>query len=363
MDILVSNAGAYPRRSWPETTPTHWEDALATNLTCHYLLARELTPAMAATGWGRVITIGSVLATAGRHELAGYISAKAGLEGLTRALARELGPAGVTANCVAPGSIRVPAEDTVVDDPEAMTLRQLARQCVQRRGRRLPRHRGRRLHHRPDPARRRRLDPWLTSGSCATAPTKATAPATTPHTKPPSRRRAATRYTAPSLSPTASPRSSPAPSPEPARPPDRHPRPAPHGPADRRHLRPPRRVARPEHRPRPQRRDLPARLSRLASPAPRQPVSTLRRRRKPHRPPHPRPPLRHFPPPHRPTPRPPPGGLPHPLPRRPHASPRRPRRIRHRREGTLALHQTSTSDVPSAGCNRPSATRPVLALH
>lgn len=135
VDILVSNAGAYPRRPWPETTPTHWDDALATNLTSHYLLAYELTPAMTAASWGRIITIGSVLATAGRHDLAGYISAKAGLEGLTRALARELGPVGITANCVAPGSIRVPAEDTVVDDPQAMTVRQLARQCVQRRGR------------------------------------------------------------------------------------------------------------------------------------------------------------------------------------------------------------------------------------
>ncbi|MFF3787433.1 SDR family NAD(P)-dependent oxidoreductase [Streptomyces sp. NPDC001933] len=135
IDILVSNAGAYPRRPWTETTPTHWNDALATNLTSHYLLAHELTPTMTATGWGRIITIGSVLATAGRHDLSGYITAKAGLEGLTRALARELGPAGITVNCVAPGSIRVPVEDTVVDDAEAMTARQLARQCVQRRGR------------------------------------------------------------------------------------------------------------------------------------------------------------------------------------------------------------------------------------
>ncbi|MCX4395241.1 MULTISPECIES: SDR family NAD(P)-dependent oxidoreductase [unclassified Streptomyces] len=135
IDILVSTAGAYPRRTWTETTPLHWDDTLATNLTSHYLLAHELTPAMSTAGWGRIITIGSVLATAGRHDLAGYISAKAGLEGLTRALAREVGPDGITANCIAPGSIRVPAEDTVVDDPEAMTARQLARQCVQRRGR------------------------------------------------------------------------------------------------------------------------------------------------------------------------------------------------------------------------------------
>ncbi|MET9664986.1 SDR family oxidoreductase [Streptomyces sp. NPDC006475] len=89
---------------------------------------------MIARGWGRMLTIGSVLATASRHDLSGYISAKAGLEGLTRTLARELGPVGITATCVALGSIRVPAEDTVDDDPEAMTARQLARQCVQRRG-------------------------------------------------------------------------------------------------------------------------------------------------------------------------------------------------------------------------------------
>lgn len=135
IDILISNAGAYPRHPWRETTPAHWDEVLATNLTSHYLLAHELTPTMTAAAWGRIIMIGSVLAAAGRHDLAGYISAKAGLEGLTRALARELGPVGITANCVAPGSVRVPAEDSVVDDPEAMTARQLARQCIQRRGR------------------------------------------------------------------------------------------------------------------------------------------------------------------------------------------------------------------------------------
>jgi 3-oxoacyl-[acyl-carrier protein] reductase len=134
IDILVSNAGAYPRTTWPETTPDVWDAMLATNLTSHYLLAHELTPGMAERGWGRIITLGSVLATTGRHDLSAYISAKAGLEGLTRALARELGPADITANCVAPGSIRVPAEESVVADPEAMTARQLARQCIQRRG-------------------------------------------------------------------------------------------------------------------------------------------------------------------------------------------------------------------------------------
>ncbi|MFI0711244.1 SDR family NAD(P)-dependent oxidoreductase [Streptomyces inhibens] len=135
IDVLVSNAGAYPRISWAETTLSSWQNALDTNLTSHYLLAHELTPGMTAGGWGRIITIGSVLAAAGRHDLSGYISAKAGLEGLTRALARELGASRITANCVAPGSIRVAAEDSVVPDPVTMTARQLARQCVPRRGR------------------------------------------------------------------------------------------------------------------------------------------------------------------------------------------------------------------------------------
>ncbi|MFI1649776.1 SDR family NAD(P)-dependent oxidoreductase [Streptomyces avidinii] len=134
IDILVSNAGSYPRATWAETTPTVWNDMLSINLTSHYLLARAVSPAMAARGRGRIITMGSVLATVGRQELSAYISAKAGVEGLTRALARELGPSGITVNCVAPGSIQVPAEQTVVGDPEAMTVRQLARQCIQRRG-------------------------------------------------------------------------------------------------------------------------------------------------------------------------------------------------------------------------------------
>lgn len=134
IEVLVSNAGAYPRIAWSDLTPVSWHDMLDTNLTSHYLLAQALTPGMAERGWGRMITLGSVLASAGRHDLAGYISAKAGVEGLTRALARELGPSGINVNCVAPDSIRVPAEDEVVDDPDAMIARQLARQYIKRRG-------------------------------------------------------------------------------------------------------------------------------------------------------------------------------------------------------------------------------------
>lgn len=134
VDVLVSAAGSYPRIPWPALRPDTWERQINVNLTSHFLMAREISPSMARRGTGRIITIGSVLADAGRHDLAAYIAAKAGLEGLTRALARELGPSGVTTNCVAPGSIMVAAEAAVVPDPVAMEQRQLDRQCVKRRG-------------------------------------------------------------------------------------------------------------------------------------------------------------------------------------------------------------------------------------
>lgn len=134
-DIIVTAAGDYPRKPHKDLSPGRWSKCLALNLTAHHLLAQAVVPAMISLGKGRVITIGSVLAATGRHDLADYIAAKAGLEGLTRSLAREYGAYGITVNCVAPGSIRVPAEDRVVSDPVALEERQLARQCIRRRGR------------------------------------------------------------------------------------------------------------------------------------------------------------------------------------------------------------------------------------
>jgi 3-oxoacyl-[acyl-carrier protein] reductase len=134
VDTIVSAAGAYPRVAWNKLTADQWRTMLDINLTSHYLVAHAFTDSMQAQGRGRIIAIGSVLAHVGRHDLAAYIAAKAGVEGLMRALARELGPHGITANCVAPGSIKVAAENNVVDDPAAMEERQLVRQCIKRRG-------------------------------------------------------------------------------------------------------------------------------------------------------------------------------------------------------------------------------------
>lgn len=134
LEVLVSNAGAYPRIPWNTLDLDAFRQQIEINLVTHAACAQLVTPALTARGHGRIITVSSVLTQLGRVDLAAYIAAKSGLEGLVRALARELGPHGVTVNCVRAGSIEVPAEHAVVPDHAAMVVRQLDRQCVKRRG-------------------------------------------------------------------------------------------------------------------------------------------------------------------------------------------------------------------------------------
>ncbi|WP_281292837.1 SDR family oxidoreductase [Streptomyces qinzhouensis] len=96
---------------------------------------RAVTPGMAARRWGRIINIGSVNARAGRPGLTAYSTAKAGLIGLSRSPARELGPAGICVNTVLPGAIQVEAENYLPAHHRARPQDQIRRQCVQRRGR------------------------------------------------------------------------------------------------------------------------------------------------------------------------------------------------------------------------------------
>lgn len=133
--VLVSNAAAYPRTPWNTLDTETFRREIETNLITHAACARLVTPALTASGHGRIITVSSVLTQLGRVDLAAYIAAKSGVEGLVRALARELGPHAITVNCVRAGSIEVTAEHAVVPDHAAMVARQLDRQCIKRRGR------------------------------------------------------------------------------------------------------------------------------------------------------------------------------------------------------------------------------------
>lgn len=134
LEVLVSNAGAYPRIPWNTLDLDTFRQQIEINLITHAACAQLATPVLSKRGHGRIITVSSVLTQLGRVDLAAYIAAKSGLEGLVRALARELGPRGVTVNCVRAGSIEVPAEHAVVPDHSAMVTRQLDRQCIKRRG-------------------------------------------------------------------------------------------------------------------------------------------------------------------------------------------------------------------------------------
>ncbi|MGO4705969.1 SDR family NAD(P)-dependent oxidoreductase [Microvirga sp. 2MCAF38] len=103
LDILVNNAGINAWEPLAEAKTSTWDKVIATNVRGPYLLCREAARFMVPRGYGRIVNVGSALAVTGREKIAAYVSSKHGLAGLTRALAAELGPSGVTCNMMAPG--------------------------------------------------------------------------------------------------------------------------------------------------------------------------------------------------------------------------------------------------------------------
>jgi len=110
VDILVNNAGGVAGqvgRPLERVTPQEWQVIFDVNLSGAFNFSQAVAPGMKAAGWGRIVNISSGAGL--RVSLTGiqaYAAAKAGLIGLTRQLAHELGPFGITVNCVAPGFIR-----------------------------------------------------------------------------------------------------------------------------------------------------------------------------------------------------------------------------------------------------------------
>jgi 3-oxoacyl-[acyl-carrier protein] reductase len=106
LDILVNNAGITRDGLVLRMKDEDWDAVMAVNLSGAFHCARAaLRPMLKQKQGGRVISIGSVVASMGNIGQANYVAAKAGLAGLTKALAREVAPRGVTVNCVAPGFI------------------------------------------------------------------------------------------------------------------------------------------------------------------------------------------------------------------------------------------------------------------
>jgi 3-oxoacyl-[acyl-carrier protein] reductase len=105
IDILVNNAAGRPEQSLEETTLADWRGVLATILDGAFLTVKAALPWLKASGAGAVINIGGVSGHVGTSHRAHVVTAKAGLIGLTKALAHELAGHGITANCVVPGLI------------------------------------------------------------------------------------------------------------------------------------------------------------------------------------------------------------------------------------------------------------------
>lgn len=105
IDVLVNSAGIAQFSLFTDISDGDWKRMIDTNLTSAFTLAREASKLMVAQKSGRIINVGSVWGRMGASCEVHYSASKAGLRGLTQALAKELGPSGITVNCVEPGVI------------------------------------------------------------------------------------------------------------------------------------------------------------------------------------------------------------------------------------------------------------------
>lgn len=116
VEILVSNAGVTADQLLLSMKEQAWSEVIDANLTAAYRVARRATSKMIRARWGRMVFVSSVVALSGSPGQANYAASKAGLVGLARSLARELGGRGVTANVVSPGFVTT---DMTAGLPEA----------------------------------------------------------------------------------------------------------------------------------------------------------------------------------------------------------------------------------------------------
>ena len=120
LDILFNNAGVSRRALVGEQTEEEWNLTLSVNLTAQFRLAKAAVPHLKDSPAGRIINTASVMARMTDYGLAAYSASKAGVAGMTRALALDLGKFGITANYIEPGAIRTGMTKAAFDDDESL---------------------------------------------------------------------------------------------------------------------------------------------------------------------------------------------------------------------------------------------------
>jgi 3-oxoacyl-[acyl-carrier protein] reductase len=124
LDILVCNAGITRDAVVWKMTEEAWDQVLDTNLKGCFTFARAAAPGFRARKRGRIVTVASINGLRGKFGQANYSASKAGLVGLTKTLARELGPSGVTVNCVAPGMVATAMAASLPPEIQAQAVRE-----------------------------------------------------------------------------------------------------------------------------------------------------------------------------------------------------------------------------------------------
>lgn len=131
IDILINNAGVYPRKPFLDMTDEDWDEMIDINLKSVFVCTKLVVPHMMKQRSGKIVNISSVTFFKGLPNLSHYIASKGGMIGFTRSLAREMAPHGVYVNCIAPGGVETENESRAATQDEIARI--VAQQALPRR--------------------------------------------------------------------------------------------------------------------------------------------------------------------------------------------------------------------------------------
>jgi NAD(P)-dependent dehydrogenase (short-subunit alcohol dehydrogenase family) len=117
--VLVNNAANDQRHAWQDVTPEYWDERMQVNLRHQFFAIQAVAPMMQSLGGGSIVNFGSISWRNGQGGMPAYTTAKAGIEGLTRGRARDLGPDNIRVNCVIPGWVMTERQIELWLTPEA----------------------------------------------------------------------------------------------------------------------------------------------------------------------------------------------------------------------------------------------------